>query len=149
RFAEPDDIMRFMSADPALAQVNEDRRWHALRHALDIFLLRGYLSGGDGRPYDISHEALIRNWPKFGEWLREPEEVAYALRRVLDEVKPAEFLSADDPTQIERIPADVAGKIALLGENGQLPEKWAEDQIASLLRPATRQRWGDKKEEAL
>jgi DNA-binding beta-propeller fold protein YncE len=149
RFAEPDDITCFMSADPTLSQVKEANRWEAIRHALDIFLLRGYLSGGRSRPYDISHEALIRNWPRFREWLREPEEVAYALGRVLAEVEPAEFLSADDQTKIHLIPADVAGKVALLGDNGQLPERWAEDQIASLLKPATRQHWGNKKQDAL
>jgi WD domain, G-beta repeat len=150
RFAEPDDIMSFMSADSALARVNDAKRREALRHALNVFLLRGYLSGGRGRPYDISHEALIRNWPRFREWLREPEEVAYALGRVLAEVEPKKFLDADDDAKMQLIPADVAGKIAYLGGKGQLPENWAADQIASAVaKPGTRQRWGAAKRDAL
>lgn len=150
RFAEPADINSFMAADPALARMPESLRRDALRGALDVFVLRGYLSGGHGRPYDISHEALIRNWPKFREWLREPEEVAYALGRILAEVDPKKFLSANDAAKMELIPADVAGKIALLGGEGRLPSNWAADQIAAALaKPGTRQRWGAAKKDAL
>jgi WD40 repeat protein len=147
RFAEPDDMLSFMAADPALQIIaaNKDERLGALRKALHVFLQRGYLSGGDGRPYDISHEALIRNWPRFREWLREPEEVAYALNRVLVEVEPRNFEEGDAAAKMQVIPADVANKIALLGSEGQLPRKWAEDQVApALAKPALQQRWGDK-----
>jgi WD40 repeat protein len=147
RFAEPDDILSFMAADPALqiSETNKRERLGALGKALHVFLLRGYLSGGDGRPYDISHEALIRNWPRFREWLREPEEVAYALNRVLVEVEPRKFQDGNDATKMQLIPADVANKVALLGSEGQLPRKWAEDQVApALAKPALQQRWGDK-----
>src|SRR5215211_2149370 len=92
-----------------------------------------------------SHEALIRNWSKFREWLREPEEVAYALNRVLAEVDPKRFQEANDIEKVQLIPLDVAGKVAMLGNQGQLPEKWAEDQIAPVLaKPAMQQRWGGK-----
>jgi WD40 repeat protein len=147
RFAEPDDMLSFMAADPALriSGANRHRRLQALRNALHVFLLRGYLSGGDGRPYDISHEALIRNWPRFREWLREPEEVAYALNRVLVEVEPEKFEKGDDEMRMDLIPADVADKVALLGSERQLPRKWAEDQVApALVKVALLQRWGDK-----
>lgn len=147
RFAEPDDMLSFMAADPALqiSETNKHERLEALRKALHVFLLRGYLSGGDGRPYDISHEALIRNWPRFREWLREPEEVAYALNRVLVEVEPGKFEEGDAVAKMQLIPADVANKVALLGSEGQLPRKWAEDQVApALAKPALQQRWGDK-----
>jgi WD40 repeat protein len=147
RFAEPDDILSFMAADPALeiSETNKLERLEALRKALHVFLLRGYLSGGDGRPYDISHEALIRNWPRFREWLREPEEVAYALNRVLVEVEPEQFEKGDDAARMRLIPADVADKVALLGSERQLPRKWAEDQVApALAKAALQQRWGEK-----
>src|SRR5262249_54176361 len=98
RFAERDDIQAFMAADLELkiTETNRPAQWAALERALNVFHLRGYLSGGDGRPYDISHEALIRNWPKFRDWLREPEEVAYALNRVVAEVDPRLFDGAGD-----------------------------------------------------
>jgi WD40 repeat protein len=147
RFAEPDDMLSFMAADPALeiSDKNKLERLEALRNALHVFLLRGYLSGGDGRPYDISHEALIRNWPRFREWLREPEEVAYALNRVLVEVEPEKFEKGDAAAKMRLIPADVADKVALLGSERQLPRKWAEDQVApALAKAALQQRWGEK-----
>jgi WD40 repeat protein len=151
RFAEPHEMRSFMAAEhaSATARMTEEVRWEALRQALHIFLLRGYLSGGGGRPYDISHEALIRNWPKFREWLQGPEEVTYALIRVLTEVNPGKFRSADDPKKIQLIPADVASRVAMIGRNG-LPEKWAEDQIAPTLEhPRVRQRWGDEPQKVL
>jgi WD40 repeat protein len=147
RFAEPDDMLSFMAADPALeiSEKSKCGRLEALRNALHVFLLRGYLSGGDGRPYDISHEALIRNWPRFREWLREPEEVAYALHRVLVEVEPEKFERGTPSAKMHLIPADVADKVALLGNERQLPRKWAEDQVAPALAKAALQlRWGEK-----
>ncbi len=152
RFAEQEDMQAFMAADPTLeiARANGSLAWEALRQALHVFLRRGYLSGGDGRPYDISHEALIRNWPKFREWLREPEEVAHALNRVLAEVDPGRFRGANDSAKVQLIPSDVAGKIAALGPHGQLPEKWGQDQIApALAKPAMQERWGGDTKQAL
>ena len=150
RFAEPDDMQAFMAADPALetTETNKSLQWQALHHALHDFVLRGYLSGGEGRPYDISHEALIRTWPKFDEWLREPQEVARALIRVLSEVDPKEFEKADDLRKMQLVLPDVAGKV--LGGQRQLPEKWAEDQIApALTKPAMQERWGGNAEGAV
>jgi WD40 repeat protein len=151
RFSEPDDMQAFMAAErtSVIAQMSEDARREALRQALHVFLLRGYLSGGEGRPYDISHEALIRNWAKFREWLQGPEEVTYALIRVLNEVDPRKFRSADDTEKVELIPGDVASKVAMIGRNG-LPEKWAEDQIKPTLDLSrVQQRWGDEPKKAL
>jgi hypothetical protein len=78
--------MTFLTADPnsSLAKVQKE----AVQDTLSEFVLRGYLTGGYGPPYDISHEALIRNWPHFQEWLREPESAARALERVVQEVDP-------------------------------------------------------------
>jgi WD40 repeat protein len=152
RFAEPEDMQAFMAADHALeiAQTNQSVAWQALRQALHVFLLRGYLSGDAGRPYDISHEALIRNWRQFEEWLREPEEVASALNRVIDDVDPKKFDEVNDLEKMQCVPPDVARKVAAVGELGQLPKKWAEDQIApALARPAMQERWGGNKKEAL
>jgi hypothetical protein len=152
RFAEPEDIQAFVAADPGLGitATNKDAQWEALRQALHVFLLRGYLSGGGDRPYDISHEALIRNWPRFREWLRGPEEVADALNRVLAEVDPRLFREIDDLAKMQLIPREVAGKVAVSGQQPGLPEEWAEDQIApALTKPAMQERWGGDKKEVL
>jgi WD40 repeat protein len=147
RFGRPQEMKAFMAADPGLRQITEEAGWEALRQALHVFLLRGYLTGGDGRPYDISHEALIRNWPKFQEWLRDLDEVAFALGRILTEVEPATFKEADDATKSQLIHPDVASKVAAVGGNGWLPEVWGEEQIApTLIKPLMRDRWGEKDE---
>jgi hypothetical protein len=150
RFADPEEMQAFMAADSIFVdQMKGAAQREALRQSLNVFLLRGYLSGGNGRPYDISHEALIRNWPKFREWLQGPEEVTYALNRVLRELEPQSFRAADDAEKIQRIPSEVSLKVRMLGKRG-LPEKWAEDQIApALCNSALQQRWGKNTQESL
>jgi len=150
RFADPEEMQAFMAADIIFVDKTKGvARGEALRQSLNVFLLRGYLSGGDGRPYDISHEAHIRNWPKFREWLQGPEEVTYALNRVLREVESKSFRVADDAEKMQRIPGEVSLKIRMLGKRG-LPEKWAEDQIApSLCNSALQERWGENAHETL
>jgi hypothetical protein len=71
RFANPEEMQAFMAADSTFVnQTKGAAQEEALRQSLNVFLLWGYLSGGGGRPYDISHEALVRNWPRFREWLQ-------------------------------------------------------------------------------
>ena len=113
RFAGREEITAFLNADPdsAVAQLPDDKKWQALRDALHVFQLRGYMSRGAERKYDISHEALIRNWPLFQAWLRAPEEVAYALGRVLMEVKPEDFNKASSKEQDKMIPDNLAERV--------------------------------------
>jgi hypothetical protein len=152
RFADPEEMQAFMAADSFILDQMKgaaQNQWEALRQSLNVFLLRGYLSGGNGRPYDISHEALIRNWPKFREWLQGPEEVTYALNRVLREVEPESFRAADDAEKMQRIPSEVSLKVRMVGQCG-LPQEWAEDQIApALCNSALQQRWGKNTRESL
>ena len=147
RFAHLEEMQAFMAADNIFAdQIKGVPQEEALRQSLNVFLSRGYLTGGNSRPYDISHEALIRNWPKYRKWLHGPEEVAYALIRVLHEVEPKSFRAADDAVKIEQIPSDLSLKIGMVGKHG-LPERWAEDQIGpALTRSVLRRRWGEKVE---
>ena len=152
RFAGRDEITSFLTADPksAIAKVPDEVRWSALESALHVFLLRGYLSGGGQRKYDISHEALIRNWPLFQTWLRDPEEVAYALARVLIEVDPNTFEKATAREKIDKIPAELAKQVLAVSPSGNLPTRWGEDQIAPyLLRSSLRSVWGGDKHSAL
>ncbi len=152
RFAGRDEITAFLTANPgsAVARLPDNKRWSALREALHVFLLRGYLSGGNNQEYDISHEALIRNWPVFQDWLRGPEEVAYALGRVLVEVEPGTFEKAPAGEKMRLIPEELSARVAMVKEGGKLPGRWGEDQIAPyLLRPALRRRWGGDKHDVL
>jgi hypothetical protein len=152
RFAGRDEMTAFLVADPlsAVARLPDDQRWNALQNSLQVFLLRGYLSGSSEQKYDISHEALIRNWPLFQRWLRAPEEVAYALGRVLIEVDPETFMAASAEKKIELIPDKLAAQVAQVAEGGALPTSWGEDQIAPyLLRPGLRRLWGGEKRKAL
>ena len=152
RFADPNDIKVFLDAeaDSVLARIRDAPRWIALQKALNSFLLRGYLNGGGIRDYDISHEALIRNWRKFQVWLRDPREVAYSLGRVLREVEePDKFAQLSDHAKDALIPQAVASRVAMVAAEGQLPTRWGEDQIAPVLQNLpTRRRWG-KSSEAL
>jgi hypothetical protein len=152
RFAGRDEIAAFLNADStsAVAQLPDDLRWRGLQEALRVFLLRGYMSQGNEQKYDISHEALIRNWPLFQGWLRRPEEVAYALGRVLMEVKPEEYERAWFPKKMRLIPKELAERVAAVAVGGSLPARWGEDQIAPyLLKPKLRKRWGEEKSKAL
>jgi WD40 repeat protein len=153
RFAGRSDIAVFLDADlnSGLAQIPDATRWSALQNALSSFVLRGYLNGGGTREYDISHEALIRNWRKFQSWLRDPREVAYCLGRVLREVEePDNFSLLTDRAKVDLIPPIVAGRVAMVGAEGQLPFRWGEDQIAPILQNLPlRLRWGDTSSAAL
>ncbi len=153
RFAGRSDIMVFLDADQnsGLARIPDAARWSALQNALNAFLLRGYLNGGGARDYDISHEALIRNWRKFQLWLRDPREVAYCLGRVLKEVEePDKFVRLSDQAKVDLIPPTVAGRLAMVGSEGQMPIRWGEDQIAPILQHLPmRAHWGDTPTAAL
>jgi WD40 repeat protein len=153
RFAGRDDITVFLAAEPnsMLAGMPDNLRWTALQKALNSFLLRGYLNRGKTGDYDISHEALIRNWKKFQLCLRDPREVAYILGRVLKEVEePEKFESLSDREKVDLIPQTVVTRVAMVTGEGQLPTRWAEDQIQPILQnSATRARWGSSKSEAL
>ena len=153
RFAGRKDIAVFLDAEKnsPLAKMPDDLRWTALQDALNSFLVRGYLNGGQTRDYDISHEALIRNWRKFQLWLRDPGEVAYSLGRVLREVEePNKFAQLTDKKKIDLIPLAVAARVAMVAAEGQLPTRWGEDQIVPVLQNLPRRRlWGNSPSETL
>jgi hypothetical protein len=151
RFADISDIMAFLAADEniALAKVPNE----AVQDALSAFLMRGYLSGGYGSPYDISHEALIRNWPRFQDWLREPESAARALERVVQEIDPRLGKRRRQHLR-DWIPSAVSDQLVpVLGPKPTLPRSWALQRLEPMLeRSALKDRWqslapnGDNKE---
>jgi hypothetical protein len=141
RFAAMKDIMAYVGADQssALAKVPDA----AVRDVLNEMVVRSFLNGGDGAPYDISHEALIRNWPRFQEWLREPESAALALERVVSDVDPR---LPEVQQLVEWIPPGISDRLALvLGPGPTLPEALALEQLETLLgRSSINERWQGK-----
>jgi hypothetical protein len=138
RFADIGDIMAFLAADTAVAGAPEE----AVESALGEFLIRGYLSGGRGAPYDISHEALIRNWPRFREWLSEPDSAARALERVVEEIDPR-LGEKGRRRLVDWIPPAVSEQLApVFGPAPTLPRSWALRHLEPMLeRSALRERW--------
>jgi hypothetical protein len=64
--------------------------------------------------------------------------------------EPEKFESLSDRQKVDLIPQTVATRVAIVTGEGQLPTKWAEDQIQPILQnSAMRARWGSSKSEAL
>jgi hypothetical protein len=142
RFADVALINEFLKTELQATGVLASNWDHALQQALKAFRSDGYLSGGDGSPYDISHEALIRNWRQFQEWLIVPKQADEALFHAVS------FLGLEE---IERGADNIADVIPLylakalsyvVGDKAVLPRSWAVDQILlQLARPDIRQKW--------
>lgn len=140
RFASADEIVEF------LENTTEMRKWGPLKRrverALETLVFHGYLTGGGRRPYDISHEALIRNWKRCIGWLNQAEGVVKALKRFLDEVNPDEFeILETDQQRAEKVPETLSKQIATIGRNQAVPASWAVEQLMPLLTLNRRRRW--------
>ena len=147
RFAGRSDITVFLDAGLEFAAKRPDRRRTAMDRVpegAEFVSVAGIPERRENRDYDISHEALIRNWRKFQLWLRDPREVAYSLGRVLREVElPEDFDGLSDGGKDELIPQAVALRVAMVADEGRLPRSWGEDQIEPILQnSAMRKRWG-------
>jgi hypothetical protein len=145
RFASPQQIIVFMYADPVTAGLSTKAKETCLRNALSVFVSRGYLVEKGGQ-YDISHEALIRNWKMYQEWLRQPEEVAQTLTRLVTDIDPAEIEKASGDFKRELLlfnfPVPVRDKLATIFRSQLLPVDWAIEQIIPLVkRPTLANRW--------
>jgi hypothetical protein len=145
RFASPQQIIVFMHADPVTAGLSTKDKETCLRSALSVFVSRGYLVEKGGQ-YDISHEALIRNWKMYQEWLRQPEEVAQTLTRLATDIDPAEIEKASGDCKRELLlfnfPVSVRDKLATIFRSQLLPVDWAIEQIIPLVkRPTLANRW--------
>jgi hypothetical protein len=135
RFAELLRVEQFVDADPGALEVSADLQERGVRAALGEFIAAGYLTGGDGRPYDISHEALIRNWRQCQRWLLAPEESAQAL------VQAVNFLPRNNPMDFVSL-AQARSLALAVGDRASLPENWAQEQITPVLsRPDVREEW--------
>jgi hypothetical protein len=144
RFAEVDRVSEFVRADPAtiiIRMAGPNVRLHQVERefiveGLQEFIASGYLTGGHGHPYDISHEALIRNWDRFQRWLQTPDEASQALTQTIN------LLNPEKPS--EAISAAVARSLApVVSQPPTLPESWAKEQILPLLaRRDLKRKWG-------
>jgi energy-coupling factor transporter ATP-binding protein EcfA2 len=142
RFATIADMIPFL--DNSIDTMGIDHKEERLRRCLSALVFRGYLNGGGEQPYDISHEALIRNWKRCDRWLGENEEIVRALRRFLDEVKPEEVEALESPKDNELIadsvPAATRSLVGDIGANKRMPDNWAVNQIGLLLRSSSDRR---------
>lgn len=62
----------------------------AAKEVLRVFKRAGYLNrsgSGKDRKFDVSHEALIRNWDTYNEWLREVGALEHSLREVANNLE--------------------------------------------------------------
>jgi hypothetical protein len=140
RFASIEAMDAFMAIDPDTALLPQKKRRQALTEALLVLKADGYLSEGQNRDYDISHEALIRNWGTALIWLREPTDTALAIERVLKDVEPwlighpgkANSLRELMPRQlVDRLAPieDPASPLAPTKPMVCLPAEWSKEQI--------------------
>ena len=137
RFASIDAMDDFLAIDPDTSSLPEKDRKYALSKALHVLKVDGYISEGRSREYDISHEALIRNWGTAQAWLREPSDTAQAIERVLKEVDPS-LIGQPDKLE-ELMPRQLVERLAPIEDPQSplappksvvcLPTQWSKEQI--------------------
>jgi hypothetical protein len=144
RIADIHQITAFTLADPLTNAVPPTAMHEALGAALNVFVSRGYLCVKEGQ-YDISHEALIRNWKQYQDWLRQPHEVSQTLARTVTDLDPALLEGESEEVEQQLVfnfPATVRERLSAVLKSPTLPEEWALDQIVPLLkRPTIVMRW--------
>jgi hypothetical protein len=146
RFADASLIETFLACGhPQLGGIDLEK---GIRTAMSSFVSRGYLVLKDGY-YDISHEALIRNWKQYQDWLRDPKEISDALSRAITDLDPGRLTrgtrDADDDL-LGSLPASVWDTLSKLFEKRELPQSWASEQILPVVNRAdVANRWGTKK----
>jgi hypothetical protein len=135
RFAEFDRIAEFLNADRTVPDGSTDLKMKGLCSVLVELIESGFLTGGDGRPYDISHEALVRNWRQCQLWLLKPEEAAQALVQAVYFVDPGKLNDFISPA--------IASSLAVaVGDAAILPRSWAKEQVIPILdRQSVREKW--------
>jgi len=82
RFVTPARVAKLLDDDDA------DKA--AVKEVLRVFKRAGYLNrtgSGKDKKFDVSHEALIRNWGTYNEWLREIGALEHSLREVANNLE--------------------------------------------------------------
>jgi hypothetical protein len=140
RFATIDAMDAFLAIDPETSSLPVQNRRQALTRALHVLKADGYLSEGRSQEYDISHEALIRNWGTALAWLREPSDTALAIERVLKDVDPSLIGQPDKVGALEELmPKQLVERLAPIEDPQSplapakpvvcLPPEWSKEQI--------------------
>jgi WD40 repeat protein len=147
RFAEIDVIETFSIAGGENSHLKTCHYAQGISTALSSFVSHGYLVFKDGY-YDISHEALIRNWKQYQEWLRDPQEISRALTRAVADLDPG-HLAGDTPEAkddlVGSLPPSLCASIEKALKRRELPEAWVVEQILPLVnRPDVVKRWGTR-----
>jgi tetratricopeptide (TPR) repeat protein len=150
RFASLTEIDAYGRVDPAMATLDPAKRQSGIASSMHNLIGEGYLSQGPTRQYDISHEALIRNWNTAQGWLRNPTDTAIAIERVLTDLDPRLLDTPVKTSRIEElIPPQLADRLAPIADDAtsnaseRLPPEWAQEQIRILMgSDSARQRWG-------
>jgi hypothetical protein len=144
RFASIDAMDDFLAIDPDTSSLPLQDRKRGLSKALHVLKADGYVSEERSREfdnsYDISHEALIRNWGTAQSWLREPSDTAQAIERVLKEVDPSFIGQPDKAAALEELmPRQLVERLAPIEDPQSplapprsvvcLPARWSKEQI--------------------
>jgi hypothetical protein len=109
RLEQPDDrgnaARAFATVEDMLAAYGESWPTAAdLQQALDVFVKRTMLQRlGDSESavFDVSHEAVIRNWTKYARWVDDAGSIRRIISRFLEDVWDKQ-LPAGSPTQFEQ-----------------------------------------------
>jgi WD40 repeat protein len=144
RFADPQLIAQFLPTKSLVQGLPPKDKVRAIHTVLSSFVSRGYLVVKH-EYYDISHEALIRNWKKYQEWLRDPEEIAQALVRSVADLDPRRIERSSDPDEelLWGLPSPVCETLEKAFKHHELPQTWVIEQVLPLVvRPGVSNRWG-------
>ncbi|WP_342236506.1 ATP-binding protein [Inquilinus sp. OTU3971] len=139
---------RFVTARRAAALLDGSEAGNAtaaMEAVLKTFQAAGYLNVGrtGGEPiYDVSHEALIRNWVRYSDWLREADQIGEALEAVVGNVGTAPAQTVR-PGFLRWVPGWVIKGRDWVMETAEkqaadaVPDRF-KDSIAKVLGPAPR-----------
>ena len=147
RFAGTAEMAELLRADPAVRDGRPPIAAAAMENGLGLamagFTGRGFVEARKDC-YDISHEALIRNWQLFQAWLRDPDTAAQALARAVADLDLAATSELRGGRLRDKVPALLSEQLAPLLDprRATLPESWAVQHLEPLLeRPTVRDRW--------
>ena len=144
RYASVASVDAFLKCDEAAENCGDADRLKAIAATTKVFVREGLLQQSSvSGLFDISHEALIRNWDKCREWLRPLVNLGVALS---DSVR--RFGPGKEPMQTKRADYLVSSQLAdelapLAKKKPTVPQAWAAEELVDLLSSGdARSEWG-------
>jgi hypothetical protein len=144
RYASVASIDAFLKCDEAAGNCGDVDRMKAIEATTKVFVREGLLHrSSDSGLFDISHEALIRNWNKCREWLRPLVNLGVALSDSVRRLGPGK-----EPIQTKRADYLVSSQLAdelapLAKKKPTVPQVWAAEELVDLLSSGdARSEWG-------